>query len=127
MSAANPPAAPAAEQRIDEDAVFAALADATRRGILQLLRERGPQRSGAIADAFEGLSAQAISNHLRVLREAGLVAFEERGRSRIYRVLPLPLHTVAERWFRPFERAWRDRLDLLRRLSEIEDGDPADP
>lgn len=113
-----------AAPRFDEDAVFAALADETRRGILELLRERGPQRSGAIADAFERLSAQAVSNHLRVLRDAGLVAFEERGRSRIYRVRPEPLRAVAETWFRPFESYWREHLDLLKRLGEIEGDEP---
>lgn len=116
-----------AHARVDEEAVFSALADETRRGILQLLRQRGPQRSGAIADAFEGLSPQVISNHLRVLRDAGLVAFEEHGRTRVYHVRPQPLAAVAERWFRPFESAWREHLDLLRRLAEIEGDDPGQP
>jgi DNA-binding transcriptional ArsR family regulator len=111
---------------VDENAVFAALADETRRAILQLLRERGPQRSGAIADAFDHLSAQAISNHLRVLRDADLVAFEERGRSRIYHVRPQPLHAVAETWFRPFDAYWREHLDLLKRLAEAGEDDPGD-
>lgn len=109
---------------VDEGAVFSALADETRRGILQLLRERGPQRSGAIADTFDHLSAQAISNHLRVLRDADLVGFEEHGRSRVYHVRPQPLQAVAETWFRPFERYWREHLDLLRRLAEAGDDDP---
>lgn len=106
----------------DPDPIFAALADGTRRAILQLLRNRGPQRSGALADAFERLSAQAVSNHLRVLREAGLVAVEEEGRSRIYHLRPDPLRMLAQEWFAPFEAYWREHLDLLKRLSEI-DGD----
>lgn len=125
MSETRPVERAGAERPVDEDAVFSALADETRRGILALLRERGPQRSGAIADAFEHLSAQAISNHLRVLRDADLVEFVEQGRRRIYHVRPQPLHAVAERWFRPFERSWREHLDLLRRLAEIE-GDDSD-
>ena len=109
------------ERELDRDAVFGALADRTRRSILQLLRERGPMRSGAIADAFDGLSPQAVSNHLRVLREAKLVTFEEEGRSRIYHLEPGPLRALATDWFAPFEEVWRERLALLKRLAEIED------
>lgn len=109
----------------DPDAVFAALADPTRRQILHLLRERGPLRSGAIAAAVDRVSPQAVSNHLRVLREARLVAVEEEGRSRIYRLDARTLRILDETWFGPFEAYWRERLDLLRRLAEIED-DPED-
>lgn len=107
---------------VDRDVVFGALADQTRRSILELLRERGPLRSGAIADAFEHLSPQAVSNHLRVLREAGLVTFEEEGRSRIYHLNPGPLRALASEWFAPFEAYWREHLSLLKRLAEIDDG-----
>lgn len=111
----------AVDPPVDVDAVFGALADGTRRDILQLLRQRGPLRSGEIADAFDRLSAQAVSNHLRVLRDVGLVTVVEEGRSRIYHLRPQPLRRLAEEWFDPFEAHWREHLDLLRRLAEIPD------
>lgn len=115
-------AAPVGGEELDRDQVFGALADATRRSILQLLRERGPLRSGEIADAFEHLSPQAVSNHLRVLRDAGLTLVVEEGRSRIYHLNPGPLRALANQWFAPFEAYWREHLSLLKRLSEIDDG-----
>ena len=110
-----------AGDEVDRDAVFGALADGTRRAILQLLRERGPMRSGAIADAFADLSHQAVSNHLRVLRDAGLVRVIEEGRSRIYHLHPGPLRDLATTWFAPFEAYWREHLSLLKRLTEIDE------
>ena len=111
----------AADAELERDELFSALADPTRRAVLQLLRQRGPLRSGAIAGALEPLTPQAVSNHLRVLREARLVQVEEVGRSRIYHLRPEPLHAIARDWFQPFETYWREHLDLLKRLAEIED------
>lgn len=73
------------------DSVAQALADATRRAILRMLRDR-PLPAGAIAGAFD-VTRPAISRHLRVLREAGLVVDEPQGRERVYR---LELGALAE-------------------------------
>ncbi|MCP3805074.1 metalloregulator ArsR/SmtB family transcription factor [Allokutzneria sp. A3M-2-11 16] len=95
----------------DEDRVFGALANATRREVLRLLRERGPQPVQALADHF-AMRRPSLSEHLKVLREAGLVAEQRQGRQRIYCLLATPLEQVQD-WLHPYERFWRDRLKGL--------------
>jgi DNA-binding transcriptional ArsR family regulator len=90
--------------------VAAAIADPVRREIMMLLRE-GSLTAGEIADRFE-ISRPAISRHLRVLRECGLVVDEVRGRLRIYRLDVGPLEPL-ERWLDGFRDPWPDRLDAL--------------
>jgi len=87
--------------------VFAALGNPVRRRILELLRA-GPRPSGEIAAAFE-LSRPAIAEHLQVLRVAGLLREETRGRQRIYHVEGAGLASARE-WLRPFELGWRRRM-----------------
>ncbi|HEX6040195.1 metalloregulator ArsR/SmtB family transcription factor [Longimicrobium sp.] len=91
--------------------VFGALANPVRRSILQMLREQ-PRAAGEIAAAFN-LQRPAVSEHLQVLRNAGLVTEEARGRHRIYHLRPEALAEVGE-WLRPFEQYWRERLRALR-------------
>lgn len=74
------------------DAAASAIADPTRRQILRMLRD-SPRPAGAIAEAFS-VSRPAISRHLRVLREAGLVVDEAQGRERVYRLELEPLAEV---------------------------------
>jgi DNA-binding transcriptional ArsR family regulator len=74
------------------DELLQALADPIRRSILTLLR-RAPLRAGRIAEAF-AISRPAVSRHLRVLREAGLVDDTVDGRERVYRINPAPLEHV---------------------------------
>lgn len=101
--------------------VFHALANPTRRALLDLLRT-SPRPVNELADEF-AMRRPSVSEHLRVLRDAGLVADERRGRQRVYRVDPGPLREVAE-WLHPYEEFWRDRLGELRRvLDEQEDAD----
>jgi len=111
-----PAEAPAAR----EDRLFAALANATRREVLRLLRERGPQPVQALADHF-AMRRPSLSEHLKVLREAGLVSEERAGRQRIYRLEAAPLADVQD-WLHPYERFWHDRLkglgDLLDRMPD---------
>lgn len=92
------------------DATAAAVADPVRRRILERLRE-GPLTAGQIAGGFE-ISRPAVSRHLRVLREAGLVADEADGRRRVYALRPGPLAEL-ERWLAGFGRGWEQRLDAL--------------
>ncbi|MET8132833.1 MULTISPECIES: metalloregulator ArsR/SmtB family transcription factor [unclassified Streptomyces] len=103
-----------------EDQLFAALANATRREVLRLLREQGPQPVQALADHF-AMRRPSLSEHLKVLREAGLVSEERAGRQRIYRLEAAPLADVQD-WLHPYERFWRDRLkglgDLLDRMPD---------
>jgi DNA-binding transcriptional ArsR family regulator len=87
--------------------VFHAVADPSRRRILDLLA-RGELGVGAIAEGFE-ISLPAVSQHLRVLRDSGLVRERRLGRQRLYRLHAGPLRDVA-RWITPYERFWRKKL-----------------
>ena len=93
------------------DRTLAALADPTRRRVIELLRER-PRRAGELAEAFE-TSAPAMSRHLRVLRTRGLVE-EERvdddARVRVYRLRREPFDAL-QVWLRELESFWSDQLD----------------
>jgi DNA-binding transcriptional ArsR family regulator len=100
------------------DRTLAALADPTRRRVVELLR-RQPRRAGELANAF-GVSAPAMSRHLRVLRMRGLVE-EERGdgdaRCRVYRLRPEPFRDLAS-WLAEGEAFWRDQLGAFKRHAE---------
>ena len=91
-------------------AVFAALADPTRRRVLALLAER-EQGAGEIAAAFT-VSRPAVSRHLRVLREAGLVRSRRDAQRRVYALEPTPLAEV-DRWLETYRPFWSERLDAL--------------
>ncbi|MEU3897238.1 metalloregulator ArsR/SmtB family transcription factor [Streptomyces sp. NPDC045251] len=112
----------ARNQDQDQDRLFAALANATRREVLRLLRDQGPQSVQTLADHF-AMRRPSLSEHLKVLREAGLVSEERRGRQRIYRLEAAPLAEVQD-WLHPYERFWRDKLkglgDLLDRMPDDE-------
>jgi DNA-binding transcriptional ArsR family regulator len=99
--------------------VFGALANPVRRQLLVALRD-GPRAAGELAGHF-ALSRPAVSEHLAVLRHAGLVREEPRGRHRYYHLAAEPLADVQD-WLHPFERYWRNRLVALRDLVE-EEGD----
>ena len=88
--------------------VAAAIADPVRREILTLLR-RGPLTAGAVAAEF-AISRPAVSRHLRVLRETGLVVDRAVGRERVYRLDPRPLAEL-DAWLAPFRPAWQARLE----------------
>lgn len=90
--------------------VAAAIADATRRDILMLLRE-GMMSAGEIADCFY-ISRPAVSRHLRVLRECGLVVVEMRGRHRLYSLDTAPLAPL-QSWLAQFLDRWSGPLDAL--------------
>jgi DNA-binding transcriptional ArsR family regulator len=89
---------------------FDALAEPTRRRILDLLRER-PQPVGELVELL-GLTQPGVSKHLRVLREAGLVEVRPDAQRRWYRVNPEPLAEV-DAWLAPYRRLWASRLDAL--------------
>jgi DNA-binding transcriptional ArsR family regulator len=92
------------------DAVFGALADPTRRAILVALA-RGEASVGTLAAPFD-VSLPAISKHLRVLEDAGLVAREKAGRERRCRAVVGPIENAAE-WIARYRRWWHERLDAL--------------
>ena len=103
------------------DPAFAALTDPTRRRILSLLSER-PRRAGELHEAFS-ISAPAISRHLRVLRENGLIQelkLADDGRVRLYRLRPEPLEEVRE-WVAEVSHNWQTALESFK--NHVEKGD----
>lgn len=98
--------------------MFGALANPVRRQLLDALREGGPRAAGDLAGRF-ALSRPTVSEHLAVLRHAGLVVEDVRGRHRYYRLAPDGLAQVQD-WLHPFEQYWRDRLRALRDFVEGE-------
>ena len=97
------------------EATFQALADPTRRAVLDLLR-RGSQPAGEIARAFP-VSRPAISKHLRLLRRAHLVQEHREGRHRVYQLNPEPLRAV-DSWLDQYRTFWKMNLTNLKRLSK---------
>lgn len=98
------------------DRVFLALANPVRRQLLEILTSQ-QLSAGELSDQFE-LSRPAVAEHLKVLREAGLVADEAQGRRRIYRLTAAPLAEL-DQWLHPFEKFWRGRLAALAEAAEV--------
>jgi DNA-binding transcriptional ArsR family regulator len=94
---------------------FAVLAEPTRRTILDLLRG-GERPVGELVEQL-GLSQPAVSKHLRVLRDAGLVEVRPDAQRRLYRLRPEPLVEI-DRWLTPYRRLWSRSLDRLARHME---------
>ncbi|WP_158890195.1 ArsR/SmtB family transcription factor [Amycolatopsis anabasis] len=103
------------------DHVFGALANPTRRDVLDLLLH-GPRTVSDIAARFD-MARPSVSEHLKVLRDSGLVTETRQGRHRYYAVDPGPLHELRE-WLTPYERFWRDRLAAIGEVLDDLD-DPA--
>jgi len=100
----------------DMDRVFKALADASRRRLLDLLYAEEGQTLGALAARLE-MTRQAVSQHLAVLEAANLVATVRQGREKLHYLNPVPIHEIHARWIAKFERPRLDALaDLKRRL-----------
>ncbi len=105
----------------DLDAVWKALADPTRRAILDLLR-KGPRTTTEIVEEFSHLTRFGVMKHIEVLREADLIHTREEGRQRLNSLNVVPLQRIYERWVTPFESLWANKL--LRLKDDIEGNDP---
>lgn len=101
----------------DRDHAFDALADPTRRAVLDLLRT-GRRPAGEIARAFP-VSRPAVSKHLRVLRRAHLVEEHREGRHRFYQLNPEPLKAV-DTWLEQYRQFWAASLENLKEFVESE-------
>jgi DNA-binding transcriptional ArsR family regulator len=97
---------------------FGAVADPTRRAILELLLAEGTLPAGQIAARFPQVSRPSVSKHLRVLREAELVRAHEVGREWHYTLDPRPLVEIYQRWIAPFVPGWEAGLHALKRRVE---------
>ena len=110
---------------MDIDRVFKALADPTRRRLLDLLhRDNGQTLTALCADM--DMTRQAVTQHLQQLEEANLVAVVWQGREKLHYLNPVPLHEISERWIGKFERSRLGALrDLKRKLEGKDDDDKA--
>src|SRR5438034_11318155 len=101
------------------DEVFKALADASRRELLDRLRADNGQTLGDLC-ARLAMTRQAVSKHLAILEGANLVAIVWRGREKLHYLNPVPIHDIADRWIGKFERG---RLRILAELKEKLEGE----
>ena len=105
------------------DDVFRALADASRRELLDRLRADNGQTLSELCERLD-MTRQAVSKHLAILEGANLVATVKRGREKLHYLNPVPIHQIAERWIGKFEHSRLAALaDLKRQLEESEDHD----
>jgi DNA-binding transcriptional ArsR family regulator len=107
---------------MDDDAVFRALADASRRRLLDRLHSRNGQTLGELCQGLD-MTRQAVAKHLAILEEANLVSWKRQGREKLHFINPVPINQIAERWISKFE------LPRLRALSELKkdlEGEPDD-
>jgi DNA-binding transcriptional ArsR family regulator len=96
------------------DAVFKALADASRRKLLDELYEKNGQTLSELCEHLD-MSRQAVTKHLVLLEEANLVATVWRGREKLHYLNPVPLHEISERWISKYERHRLEALSELKR------------
>jgi DNA-binding transcriptional ArsR family regulator len=108
--------------RIKAPDPFEAIADPTRRAILAMLGKHRRMTAGAIAAAFPRVTRPAISRHLRILRESGLVTATSSGRERHYSLEARALHELHRSWFDQFVPLWDDALAKLKSRAETVDG-----
>jgi len=104
------------------DDVFKALADPTRRLLLDRLFAENGQTLGALCTQL-GMTRQAVTKHLRILEAANLVATVRQGREKLHYLNPVPIHEIAQRWIGKYERGSLRLLDDLKtRLEGEHDG-----
>ena len=104
---------------LDIDKVFKALADPTRRRLLDQLYQENGQTVTALCEHMD-MTRQAVTQHLRLLEDANLVAVVWQGREKLHYLNPVPLHEIYVRWIGKFERG---RLGALRDLKKKLEGD----
>ena len=111
------------------DAVFRALADETRRSILDRLAAENGRTLSELCEPFaESMSRQAVMKHLGILEDAGLVTTVRSGREKRHYLNPVPIHAISDRWIRKFERARIDALaDLKAALESDSDSESKTP
>src|SRR5262245_42653250 len=103
----------------DDDAVFHALADASRRQLLDRLHSKNGQTLGELCVGLD-MTRQAVAKHLAVLEAASLVSWKRQGREKLHFINPVPINEIAERWIRKFERRPLSALSALKKKLEGE-------
>ena len=102
---------------MDDDAVFRALADHSRRQLLDRLFGKNGQTLGELCHGMD-MSRQAVAKHLAILEEANLVATLWQGREKRHFINPVPINDIAERWIRKFEQPMLTALSQLKKTLE---------
>jgi len=100
--------------------VFRALADPSRRALLDALSKRNGQTLGALCDGM-AMTRQAVTKHLALLEDANLVAVVWRGREKLHYLNPVPIHEISERWISKYERGRLSALSDLKKALESDD------
>ena len=100
--------------------VFKALADASRRSLLDRLHARNGQTLNELCEGL-AMTRQAVTKHLVILEEANLVTTIKHGREKLHYLNPVPIHQIGERWIRKFERGKLAALGELKRQLEKRD------
>lgn len=100
---------------MSEDSVFKALADRSRRELLDRLHRRNGQTLGELCEGLT-VTRQAVAKHLAILRRANLVSWKREGRERLHFINPVPINDIAERWISKFD------YPHLRALSKLKKG-----
>lgn len=101
----------------DEDKVFKALADASRRQLLDRLRKKGGLTLGELCEGHE-MSRQAVTKHLVLLEVANLVVTKKQGREKLHFLNPVPINEIYMRWIGRFEQARLSALHNLKKALE---------
>jgi DNA-binding transcriptional ArsR family regulator len=107
---------------VDTDKVFKALADPSRRQLLDRLHAENGQTLGKLCERLN-MSRQAVTKHLKLLEAATLVVTIRRGREKLHYLNPVPIHEIAERWIGKYERGrLRVLAELKKTLEQETDG-----
>jgi DNA-binding transcriptional ArsR family regulator len=99
------------------DLVFRALADPSRRRLLDLLHAKNGQTLGELCGELD-MTRQAVTKHLGILEEASLVVAQKRGREKLHYINPVPINDIADRWIGKFERHRVRALADLKKMLE---------
>jgi DNA-binding transcriptional ArsR family regulator len=104
---------------MSDDRVFRALADASRRQLLDRLHRKNGQTLGEMCKGLE-MTRQAVTKHLAILEQANLISTQRQGREKLHFINPVPINAIAERWIGKFERP---QLRALSQLKDMLEGD----
>ncbi len=107
---------------MNDDNVFRALADASRRQLLDRLHKKNGQTLGELCRGLD-MTRQAVAKHLAILEDANLVSWKREGREKLHFINPVPINQIAERWIGKFEQPRLSALSKLKKNLEGEDHD----
>lgn len=102
---------------MSDELVFRALADASRRRLLDSLHRQNGQSLGSLCAGLD-MTRQAVAKHLGILEEANLVVSRKSGREKLHFINPVPINEIAERWLAKFEQRQLTALSALKRALE---------